>query len=91
MPSVKMILPPQLFAVRISGALRRKTALHAPSVFSDAVQFLDTFRAGMFDLIFMDIQLSVLNGVEAARRLRKTDPSVSLVFVTDLKNRVSSF
>ncbi len=87
-----MILPPQLFAVRISGDLRRKTALHAPLVFfSDAVQFLDTFRAGMFDLIFMDIQMPVLNGMEAARRLRKTDPSVSLVFVTDLKNRVSSF
>lgn len=59
------------------------------SVFSDAVQFLDTFRAGMFDLIFMDIQMPVLNGVEAAKRLRKTDSAVSLVFVTDLKNRIA--
>ncbi len=61
----------------------------AVSAFSDAVQFLDAFRAGMFDLIFMDIQMPVLNGVEAAKRLRRTDPSVSLVFVTDLKNRMA--
>ena len=54
--------------------------------FTDAVNFLDAFHAGAFDLIFMDIQMPVLNGLDAAKMLRKTDPAVILVFVTDLKN-----
>ena len=59
------------------------------SVFVNAVQFLDAFRPGEYDLIFMDIQMPVLNGVDAARKLRKNDPDVSLVFVTDMKNRMA--
>ena len=59
------------------------------SAFSDAVNFLDAFKAGMFDLIFMDIQMPILSGMDAAKLLRKTDPFVSIVFVTDLRNRVA--
>lgn len=61
----------------------------AVSAFSDAVNFLDVFQAGMFDLVFMDIQMPHLSGMDAAKLLRKTDPFVSLVFVTDLRNRVA--
>lgn len=65
---------------------RESGTLCSVSAFSDAVNFLDAFQAGSFDLIFMDIQMPVLSGLDAAKLVRKTDPAVVLVFVTDLKN-----
>ena len=59
------------------------------SVFVNAVQFLAAFTAGDYDLIFMDIQMPILNGVDAAGKLREKDPAVSIVFVTDMKNRIA--
>ncbi|MBQ1490419.1 MAG: response regulator, partial [Blautia sp.] len=53
------------------------------STFSDALSLLDHYEP-IYDLIFMDIQLPYLNGMDAARRLRAMDQSVLLVFVTNL-------
>ena len=39
-----------------------------------------------FDLVFMDIELPGLDGMEAARRLREVDRSVVLIFVTNMAN-----
>ncbi len=39
-------------------------------------------RAGELDLIFLDIELDKLNGMETARRLRAMDEGLQLVFVT---------
>lgn len=49
--------------------------------FHDAEQFLKDYRA-VYSIVFMDIQMPGLNGVEAATRLRKTDKAVSLIFIT---------
>lgn len=51
--------------------------------FSDAVSFLETYRGG-FELIFLDIRMPGIDGMEAAKRLRKTDAAVQLIFVTSL-------
>lgn len=53
------------------------------SHYADADQFLFSFQA-QFDLIFMDIQMPHVNGLDAAHRLREIDPTVALVFVTSL-------
>lgn len=45
--------------------------------------FLDGYDP-RFDLVFMDIQLPDGNGMDAARKLRTMDPTVSLIFVTNL-------
>ena len=45
--------------------------------------FLEGYR-GNLDLIFMDIQMPGLSGMEAAARLREIDPNILLVFVTSL-------
>ena len=37
-----------------------------------------------FDIVFMDIGLPGINGMEAARELRKIDPVVVIIFVTSL-------
>lgn len=52
--------------------------------FPNGLAFLDNYKIG-FDVVFMDIEMPVMNGMEAAKRLRGTDPYVPLVFITDLK------
>lgn len=36
------------------------------------------------DLIFLDIQMDVMNGLEAAKRIRAKDEKVSIIFLTSL-------
>lgn len=52
-------------------------------LFDNAVQFLDGYKS-QYDIVFMDIELPDLNGMDAARRLRLLDDSVVLIFVTHL-------
>lgn len=51
--------------------------------FSDAAMLLDQYKAN-YDLIFLDIMLPHISGMEAARRLRQVDHSVTIVFVTNM-------
>lgn len=51
--------------------------------FNNALLFLQQYR-GDYDIIFMDIDMPMLNGMDAARRLREIDPKVVLIFVTAL-------
>ena len=53
------------------------------SRFDNAVDFLEGYRP-VYDLVFMDIQMPYLNGMKAAEKLRETDKTVSLIFVTNL-------
>ena len=51
--------------------------------YADAESFLTDFHC-QFDIVFMDIEMPCIDGMSAARRLRKADDSVALVFVTNL-------
>lgn len=53
------------------------------SVFSDALEFLDSYKR-IYDMVFMDIELPFIDGMEAARRLRNVDQQVILIFVTNM-------
>lgn len=53
------------------------------SVFSDAVNFFEEYKK-MFDVIFLDIEMPYIDGMTAARKIRKLDQKVTLVFTTNL-------
>lgn len=57
-------------------------ALHI-SVFNDALDLVSDYRA-QFDIIFFDIEMPHLNGMDGARKVRELDAAVAIVFVTNL-------
>lgn len=53
--------------------------------FQNGLEFLGSLEApSAFDLVFMDIEMPGMNGMETARALRQTDPTVLLVFITNM-------
>lgn len=51
--------------------------------YKDAQSFLGTYPRDA-DVVFMDIELPGMNGMDAVRELRKTDGDVTVIFVTNL-------
>lgn len=51
--------------------------------FTDAMHLLTNY-SGNYDLIFMDIEMPLLNGMEASRKLREVDRDVTIVFITNM-------
>ena len=50
--------------------------------FSGGEELLARFERGVFHLVFLDICMDRLNGIETAKRLREIDSRVLIVFVT---------
>lgn len=53
------------------------------ALFDKVIPFLENYRF-QYDIVFMDIELPDMSGMDAARRLREQDDSVILIFVTHL-------
>jgi DNA-binding LytR/AlgR family response regulator len=57
--------------------------------FSSGTDLLDYYDQGdTFDLIFMDVEMDGINGVETVKEIRKTDKKVMVIFVTSHFNFV---
>ncbi len=53
--------------------------------FENAITFLTDYKP-KYDLIFIDIQIPHMNGMEAAERLRRLDTVTPIVFITNMAN-----
>ncbi|MBW6471763.1 MAG: LytTR family DNA-binding domain-containing protein [Anaerolineaceae bacterium] len=61
-----------------------KTGVLFSSVwFTNGFQFLSDYELN-YDIVFMDIKMPQIDGMETSKRLRKVDPNVALVFITNL-------
>ncbi len=52
--------------------------------YKDAEEFLNFYKTE-YDVVFMDIELPGINGMDAAQRLRAMDSIVIIIFVTNMK------
>lgn len=73
---------------QLTECLRRyeaeqKETFSVKSFFTPA-DFFNTYGPG-YDLIFMDIELPLANGMEVARQLREIDSVITLVFITNME------
>ena len=53
--------------------------------FANAITFLTNYKPG-YDMVFIDIQMPHMNGMEAAEKLREIDSAVPIVFITNMAN-----
>ncbi len=51
--------------------------------YDDGVKFLEEYKCD-FSIVFMDIQLPFINGMEVAKSLRNKDDEVCIVFITNM-------
>ena len=51
--------------------------------FDSAFLFINKFNSN-YDVIFMDIEMPLMNGLEACRKIREKDNNVIIVFVTNI-------
>ena len=52
-------------------------------VYPNGLEFITNYQPG-FDAVFMDIKMPLIDGMEAAEKLRKIDSDVILIFVTNM-------
>lgn len=51
--------------------------------FSNGLDFIESYEP-KYDLVFMDIDMPLMNGIEASKKLREKDNDVELIFTTAL-------
>lgn len=51
--------------------------------FSDGIELAERYTPE-WDILFLDIQMKLLDGMDTARRIRVQDPCVTIVFITNL-------
>ena len=58
------------------------------SLFADGEDLLDQYH-GQFDLVFLDVQMRFLDGMATAELIRRTDPEVIIIFMTNIASTPS--
>lgn len=72
---------------QLAGYVQRYTRQYGTqfevTMFTDGVEILEDYRP-VYDIIFLDIEMLHLDGMETARRIRELDSDVLLIFITNM-------
>ena len=66
----------------LSGYMEQNGYTGQISEFEDGESLLASYSPGRYDLVFLDIYMGGVNGIETARKIRLIDPDCALVFIT---------
>lgn len=73
-------------AERLKGLIERYAkesgAQMAIRTFKNGMSFLEHYTADT-DVVFLDVEMPIMNGIDVAKKLRETDTGVCIVFVTN--------
>ena len=67
----------------LNNYMKKKNLDFQINSFSNAENFISTYSNDV-DIIFMDIELPGINGMEASKLIRKKDQKVIIVFITNM-------
>ena len=72
---------------QLAGYVQRYTRQYGTrfevTMFTDGVEILEDYRP-VYDMIFLDVEMQHLDGMETARRIRELDSDVLLIFITNM-------
>ena len=72
---------------QLTGYVQRYTRQYGTpfevSAFASGVEILEEYRP-VYDIIFLDVEMPHLDGMETARRIRALDSDVLLIFITNM-------
>ncbi|MBR3538445.1 MAG: response regulator transcription factor [Eubacterium sp.] len=78
----------------LEGLLRNYASLHQSELdiewFENSESFLASYAPFKYTLIFLDIYMIGMNGVETAERIREADPDAIIIFLTTSADHMSS-
>ena len=55
-------------------------------LFDSSSVFLETYSPNKYEIIFLDIEMPILNGMDLAKSIRKLDVNTYIVFITHMEN-----
>ena len=72
---------------QLQGYVQRHTRQYGTEFvvteFADGMELLDDYRP-VYDVLFLDVEMKHLDGMETARRVRELDKDVIIVFITNM-------
>ena len=72
---------------QLAGYVQRYTRQYGTqfevTMFTDGVEILEDYRP-VYDIIFLDVEMQHLDGMETAHRIRELDSDVLLIFITNM-------
>lgn len=72
-----------LFKTNLKRYTEKNHILFQTDVYKNAVCFLTDYEP-VYNIVFMDIELPHMNGMEAAKKLREIDKDIMIIFVTNM-------